>query len=386
MRRRPGATGAYWPGDPVGRRRFVDIGAVPLESGGQLDDVTIAYETWGTPAADGSNAVLVLHALTGDSHVAGDVAPGHPSPGWWDVLVGPGKALDTDRWFVVAPNILGGCQGSTGPASPGPDGRPWASRFPWLTIRDQVHAEALFSDAIGVERWAAVLGGSMGGMRVLEWGVMYPERVRGLAPLAVSATATADQIGLQTIQMHAVRSDPHYQGGEYLTAAYEDPDAPGPHAGLRLARQIAHWSYRSREEFSLRFGRRAQDDEDPLTGGRFEVASYLEYHGAKLAARFDAASYVVLTAAMNSHDVGRGRGGVSAALRAVGADVVVAGVDSDRLYPLEEQHALAHQLRVPGERATVIRSPYGHDGFLIEFPQVSRIVADLLQRVAGPGR
>jgi len=339
--------------------------------------VTLAYETFGTLNREHNNAVLVLHALTGDSHVSGVAGEGHVSPGWWDQLVGPGKAIDTDRWFVLCPNVLGGCQGSTGPSSRHPDGEPWGARFPIITIRDQVAAEILLADQLSIHQFAAVLGGSMGGMRVLEWGIMAPERMRGLAPIAVSATATSDQIGLQTMQINMIRSDPAWQGGAYLC----NPDAPGPTAGLMLARQLAHWSYRSREEFSLRFARRAQGDEDPLRDGRFAVSSYLEYHGEKLVRRFDAASYVTLTHAMNTHDVGRDRGGVSQALATIRADVVVAGIDSDRLYPLEEQHALAHQLHIHGDRATVIRSPYGHDGFLIEAPQVGRIIGALLTRI-----
>ena len=376
------ATGAWRDGDPEGRRRFIDIGCVSLERGGELPDVTLAYETWGQLNALRDNAVLVLHALTGDSHVVGQVEPGHPSPGWWDGLIGPGCPIDTNRWFVVAPNVLGGCQGSTGPASPAPDGRPWASRFPAITIRDQVAAEVALTDHLGIDSWAAAIGGSMGAMRVLEWAVMAPGRVRGIAPIAVSATATPDQIALQSIQIHAIRNDPNYRDGDYLDVAHDDPYAPGPHDGLALARRIAHWSYRSREEFSLRFGRDPQGDEDPFSGGRFAVESYLDHHGEKLTHRFDAASYVALTSAMNSHDVGRDRGGVRAALSEVKAAVLVAGVDSDRLYPLEEQHALAHHLRVPGERAELIRSPYGHDGFLIELPQVGWLIEQLLDRAA----
>jgi homoserine O-acetyltransferase/O-succinyltransferase len=380
---RPPATGAWRDGDPVGRRRFARIGTLALERGGTLPDVQVAYETWGQLAPDGRNAVLVLHALTGDSHVAGPVEPGHPTPGWWDGLVGPGKAIDTGRWFVVVPNVLGGCQGTTGPASLAPDGRPWASRFPALTIRDQVDAEVALTDHLGIDSWAAVVGGSMGGMRVLEWAVMQPDRVRGIAPLAVSATATADQIGLQSIQLHAIRSDPDHRDGDYLLTGYDDPSAPAPHRGLALARRLAHWSYRSREEFQLRFGREHQTDEDPFSGGRFAIESYLDHHGTKLLHRFDAATYVVLTDAMNTHDVGRGRGGIVPALARVTAEVAVAGVDSDRLYPLEEQHALAHLLRVKGERATVIRSPHGHDAFLIEDRQVGAVIGGLLERVAG---
>lgn len=369
--------GGWRPGDPSGRRQFAALGALALELGDSIPNLTLAYETFGTLNADRSNAVLVLHALTGDSHVAGDASEGHKSPGWWNELVGPGKAIDTDTWFVVCPNVLGGCQGSTGPSSLHPDGNVWGARFPTITIRDQVAAEILLANTLGIDTFAAIIGGSMGGMRVLEWGIMAPERMLGLAPIAVSATATADQIGLQTMQINMIRSDPAWQGGAYLA----DPNGPAPTAGLKLARQLAHWSYRSREEFSLRFTRRAQDGEDPLRDGRFAVSSYLEYHGEKLAARFDAASYVTLTHAMNTHDVGRNRGGVSTALAAITADVVVAGIDSDRLYPLEEQHALAHQLHIQGDRATVIRSPYGHDGFLIEAPQVGRISSGLLTRI-----
>lgn len=369
--------GGWLAGDPPGARQFAALGVLPLELGGDIPDLTLAYETFGTLNSKRSNAVLVLHALTGDSHVAGELSPGHPSPGWWNELVGPGKAIDTNEWFVVCPNVLGGCQGSTGPSTPHPDGQPWGARFPTITIRDQVAAEMRLADRLNIDTFAAVVGGSMGGMRVLEWGIMAPERMRGLAAIAVSATATADQVGLQTMQINMIRSDPAWQGGNYLA----DPRGPGPTTGLMLARQLAHWSYRSREEFSLRFARRAQGDEDPLRAGRFAVSSYLEYHGEKLLARFDAASYVALTHAMNTHDVGRDRGGVSTALANVAAEVVVAGIDSDRLYPLEEQHALAHQLRVPGDRATVIRSPYGHDGFLIEAPQVGRIMQSLLTRV-----
>lgn len=379
------ATGAWREGDPIGSRRFVSVGTLPLEQGGVLPEVRLAYETWGTLAPDGSNAVLIEHALTGDSHVLGPAGPGHPTPGWWSGLVGPGEAIDTDRWFVVAPNVLGGCQGSTGPASLAPDGRPWASRFPTITIRDQVAAEVPLADHLGVRRWAAVIGGSMGGMRVLEWAVGHPDRVRGIAPLAVGAASTADQIALQSIQISAIRADRHFRDGDYLLDVLTDPDAPGPTTGLALARRLAHWTYRCREEFLIRFGRSHQGAEDPFDAGRFAIESYLEHHGEKLVRRFDAASYVLLTQAMNLHDVGRGRGGVVSALARYDGEVAVAGVDSDRLYPLEEQHALAHLLGVPGQRATVIRSPHGHDAFLIEDRQVGALLADLLARVAARG-
>ena len=340
-------TGAWLPGDPVGRRRFARIGPLRCESGQLIPDVTLAYETWGTLNAEGSNAVLVLHALTGDSHVAGPAGGGHPTPGWWDGLVGPGRPLDTDRWFVVAPNVLGGCQGSTGPASAAPDGAPWGSRFPRVTVRDQVAAELVLAGQLGVRRWAGVLGGSMGGMRALEWAVEHPDRVGGLVALACSATASAEQIAWCSVQLAAIRSDPNWRGGDF----YDAEPGQGPHIGMGIARRLAHVTYRSEAELAARFGRDAQPGEDPTAGGRFAVESYLDHHASKLAHRFDAGSYVALTESMNSHDVGRGRGGVAAALGRVSAPTLVIGVDSDRLYPVHQQAELASLIPTAGHAA-----------------------------------
>jgi homoserine O-acetyltransferase len=327
-----------------------------------LPSVRIAYETWGTLDPDGSNAVLVEHALTGDSHVVGTVGPGHATPGWWAGLVGPGRPVDTDAFFVVCANVLGGCQGTTGPSSPGPDGGRWGSRFPEVTVGDQVRMEAVLADALGIDRWACVVGGSMGGMRALEWAVALPERVERLFFLAAGAAATADQIGTQTTQQAAIRADPRWNGGDYDLA---DP----PLDGLGIARRIAHLTYRSGFELGERFGATKQED------GRFAVASYLEHHADKLGRRFDAGSYVLLTEVMNSWDVGRGRGGVAAALGRVTARALVAGVDSDRLYPIALQREVADALGVP---LHVIESPYGHDGFLIETDAVGTLLAGLL--------
>ncbi len=305
------SSGAWHEGDPVGRRRFVDIGGLDLERGGRLSQVRIAYETWGTLNEARDNVILVEHALTGDSHVSGEAGPGHPSPGWWNSLIGTGRPVDPDEWFVVASNVLGGCQGSTGPSSLAPDGRPWGSRFPYVTVRDQVAAEAALLDALGIHRIAAVVGGSMGGMRALEWAVTHPERVDRCLVLASTAYATADQIAWCQPQLLAIRHDPDYAGGDYYATGRS------PETGLGLARRIAHITYRTETELSERFGREAQLGEDPLSGGdrgRFAVESYLDHHAGKLARRFDANSYVRLTEAMNSHDVGRDRGGVAAAL------------------------------------------------------------------------
>ncbi|MEU9923053.1 homoserine O-acetyltransferase [Streptomyces griseoluteus] len=370
----PPVTGAWRDGDPAGRRRWHTAGGpLPLEAGGELPGVRLAFETWGRLAPDRSNAVLVLHALTGDSHVAGPAGPGHPTPGWWDALVGPGRALDTDRWFVVAPNVLGGCQGSTGPASarPGSD-RAWGGAFPFLTQRDQVAAEAGLADALGIERWALVVGGSMGGMRAVEWAVSYPERVGALLLLATTASASAEQIAWAGIQLGAIRADPHWRGGDYHSAGR------GPVDGLGLARRLAHVTYRAEAELQTRFGRAPQGAEDPWHGGRYQVGSYLDHHAEKLVRRFDAGSYVVLTEAMNAHDVGRGRGGTRSALAGVRAPALVAGVDSDRLYPLSQQRELA-ALIPSADGVRVVESPYGHDGFLIETEQVGRLVAELLR-------
>ncbi|MGC4996853.1 homoserine O-acetyltransferase MetX [Streptomyces sp. DT195] len=368
------AGGAWRDGDPAGRRRWYTADApLPLEAGGELPGTRLAFETWGRLAPDRSNAVLVLHALTGDSHVAGPAGPGHPTPGWWDALAGPGRALDTDRWFVVAPNVLGGCQGSTGPASPRPDAdRAWGGAFPFLTQRDQVAAEAGLTDALGIDRWAMVVGGSMGGMRAVEWAASYPERVGALLLLATAASASAEQIAWADIQLRAIRTDPHWRGGDYHGTGL------GPSNGLGLARRLAHVTYRAEAELRTRFGRAPQGAEDPWHGGRYQVQSYLDHHAEKLIRRFDAGSYVVLTEAMNAHDVGRGRGGARAALARVRAPALVAGVDSDRLYPLSQQRELA-ALIPSADRVRVVESPYGHDGFLIETEQVGRLVAELLR-------
>lgn len=365
---------AWREGDPPGHRQFVDLpGPVRLEQGGELPAVRVAYETWGTPAPDGGNAVLVEHALTGDSHVSGDRGPGHPTAGWWEGLIGPGRALDTNRWWVICPNVLGGCQGTTGPSSLAPDGAPWGSRFPRISIGDQVALEAALADALGVRRWAAVLGGSMGGMRALEWAVGLPDRLERALVLAVGARATGDQIGTQTTQIHAIRSDPAFRGGDYYSAV----DGEGPHVGLGIARRIAHLTYRAELELDIRFGNSPQGTEDPARGGRYAAQSYLDHHDAKLVRRFDANSYVTLTEAMNGYDVGRGRGGVADALRRVTARTLVAGIDSDRLYPLRLQQEMADGIPT-AEQLHVVHSDYGHDGFLIEVDAVGGLVKELL--------
>jgi homoserine O-acetyltransferase len=362
---KPPATGAWREGDPAGERKFVSIGSLTLERGDELPNVRIAYETFGTLNSAGDNAVLVLHTLTGDSHAVGEARLGHPTAGWWGGIIGEGKSIDTGEWFVVAPNMLGGCQGTTGPASSAPDGTEWGARFPFVTIRDQVAAQVAFSDAIGIRSWAAVIGGSMGGMQALEWAVGYPERVERIGILASPESSNADQIALNTVQVDAIHLDPKFVDGDY----YGAKDGEGPTKGLALARRMALLNYRSPTELNDRFQRSWQSGISPLGGGgRYAVESYLDFHGNKFTRRFDANSYITLVNAMNSHDIGRDRGGVAKALSAVTARALVLGIDSDRLFPLAHQELIAKLLpsTIDDGEVVVISSPFGHDGFLIE--------------------
>ncbi len=371
----PPTTAASWrDGDHPGRRQFAGIGDLVLESGEQIPGVVLAYETWGELNDARDNAILVEHALTGDSHVVGEAGPGHPTEGWWPDVIGSGAPLDSDEYFVVAINVLGGCQGSTGPATRAADGRAWGSRFPRVTIRDQVVAEARLADELGIERWHTVIGGSMGGMRTLEWVAGHPDRVGTAIALATSGYATAEQIGWSQAQILAIRNDPSFAGGDY----YERDE--GPEAGLGIARRIAHITYRSELELHERFDRDVQDEPADGRGrARFTVESYLDHHGGKLAGRFDANSYAVLSEAMNSHDIGRGRGGMREALAPFAGRLVIAPVDSDRLYPPRLSEELADA--APAAELTTIRSRVGHDGFLTEIGQVSGLIRPLFTGV-----
>jgi homoserine O-acetyltransferase len=360
----------------VGERRFAEVGDVTTESGALIPQVRVAYETWGTLNDDRSNAVYICHALTGDSHVAGRAGPGHRTDGWWHGLVGPGCAVDTDDWFVVCANVLGGCQGTTGPSSVAPDGEPWGSRFPVVTVPDMVEVEYRLTDLLGIPSWALMLGPSLGGMRVLEWMVRHPDRVRGGLVLGSTAAVSADQIGTHAVQIDAIHADPAFRRGDYYDAA----DGDGPHAGMGIARRIAHLTYRCETELGQRFGRDAQEGEDPYGGGRFAVESYLDHHADKLARRFDANTYIALTRAMSLFDLGRGRGGTAAALGVIEAPLTVVGIDSDRLFPVRLQQEIVDQ--APGaDRLHLLLSPYGHDGFLVEDEQVGVFVAHALHRV-----
>jgi len=377
-------TGAWMPGDPPGRRRFFTFATdrqFALDSGAALRDVTVAYEVWGTLEPDASNAVLLCHAWTGDSHAAGPAGRGHPTPGWWEGMIGPGRPIDTNRWFVVCPNVLGGCQGSTGPASPHPDdGRPYGSRFPVITIRDMVRAQARLTDHLGIDAWHAVIGGSMGGMQVLEWAITYPQRVRAIVPIAACMQATAQQIAWGVIGRQAIALDPRWRGGDYYDAAPGD----GPSAGLGVARMVAQVTFRSDNVFTDRFGRdladRALHGDTFGLWQQFEVERYLEHHGVKLVRRFDANSYLVIGKAMDLHDIARGRGDVLAAMERISAPSLTIGISSDMLYPAYQQRQIDELLTANGvpSRYVEVDSPHGHDGFLINLDQVADPIAKFL--------
>ncbi|MBX7455914.1 homoserine O-acetyltransferase [Mycolicibacterium sp. 3033] len=357
---------------PEGEIGIIDIGSLRLESGAVLDDVSIAVQRWGELSPERDNVVVVLHALTGDSHITGPAGPDHPTPGWWDGVAGPGAPIDTDRWCAISTNVLGGCRGSTGPGSIAPDGKTWGSRFPVTTVRDQVAADVAVLERLGITEVAAVIGGSMGGARALEWIVSHPDDVRAALVLAVGARATADQIGTQSTQVAAITADPHWCNGDYHDTGHS------PDAGMEIARRFAHLTYRGEAELDERFGNSAQSGEDPTAGGRYSVQSYLEYQGRKLVSRFDAGTYVALTDALSSHDVGRGRGGVAAALRGCRVPTVVGGITSDRLYPLRLQQELADLL--PGcDGLDVVDSEFGHDGFLVETDAVGKLIRRTLE-------
>jgi homoserine O-acetyltransferase/O-succinyltransferase len=375
-------TGAWRPGDEVGHRQFLHLPEsrpFALEGGGVLRGVDLAYETWGQLDATASNAVLVCHALTGDSHVAGPSGHGHPVAGWWDDLVGPGKAVDTDRWFVVCVNVLGGCQGTTGPASIDPStGRPYSNSFPVITIRDMVRSQVAVADHLGIGRWRAVIGGSMGGMQALEWAVMYPDRLASAAVLATSVAASAQQIAWSHVGRLAIAGDPRWRDGDY----YDAEPGDGPHEGLSLARSIAQIHYRSERVFQERFDRRTVEPVDRLSlWDRFQVESYLDYHGEKLVRRFDANTYLILNKAMDLHDLARKRGSASDAFDRIAAPVLTLSIDSDTLYPPYQQEHLRDELAARGVLFdhVGITSPHGHDGFLLEPGQVGPPLTALLE-------
>ncbi|MGE5590001.1 MAG: homoserine O-acetyltransferase MetX [Bacillota bacterium] len=354
--------------------------SLALESGGRLGPITVAYETYGT--YNGANAVLILHALTGDSHVAGRYRPDDPRPGWWDPLVGPGKAFDTDRYYVICSNVLGGCQGTTGPASTNPaTGQPYGPDFPVITVRDMVRVQRALLDRLGIDRVLAVAGGSLGGMQALEWAVQFPDRVAGAIPIGANARFHAQGIAFNEVQRRAILNDPAWQGGRYYPG-------PGPTAGLAVARMLGMITYRSLESMEEQFGRqvRSGDSDAPWRDfePRFSVETYLQHQGEALVRRFDANSYLYLSKAMDLHDVSRGFPSYQAALGRIRARMLVVGIRSDLLFPAQQQRDLTAGLLRAGVDARYLEmdSPWGHDAFLVDHHLLAPAIRDFLEELS----
>jgi homoserine O-acetyltransferase len=353
-------------------------GALTLASGRTLDRVDVAYETWGDLDADGANAVLVCHALSGDSHLAG-LRPGQAAdaaPGWWDVMVGPGKAIDTDRFFVVCVNVLGGCSGTTGPSSIEPEtGAPYGLRFPMVTIEDMVDVQARLLHALGVRKLASVVGGSMGGMQALAWAKRYPERVGSVVADATTWRLGAQAIAFNEVGRRAILEDPAFAEGHY----YESGQ---PESGLGIARMIGHITYLSDESMHKKFGRRLQSSADYAYDfvSEFQVESYLAYQGQRFVERFDANTYLYMTKAMDYFDLQGDAPSLAAALRNVSARFLVLSFSSDWLFPTARSRELVSALRENGNEVSFaeIPSAYGHDAFLLEPEAQHRLIAPFL--------
>jgi homoserine O-acetyltransferase len=352
-----------------------------LDCGIDLSPFQIAYQTYGTLNADRSNAILVCHALTGDQHVANP----HPvtgKPGWWQTLVGPGKALDTDRYFIICSNVLGSCMGSTGPASTNPaTGKAWGLDFPVITIPDMVRAQAMLIDRLGIDTLLGVVGGSMGGMQTLQWAAAYPKRVFSALAIACSTRHSAQNIAFHELGRQAVMADPEWHGGRYFE------DGAYPDRGLGVARMAAHITYLSDAALHRKFGRRMQDRDLPTFSfdADFQVESYLRYQGSSFVERFDANSYLYLTRAMDYFDIAADHNGVLAqAFRGTQTRFCVVSFTSDWLFPTTESRATVHALNAGGARVSFaeIETDRGHDAFLLDVPEFIEISRAFLQSAA----
>lgn len=358
----------------TGQVRSFTFEALPLQLGGQFGPVTLAYETWGTLNAAGDNAVLITHALTGNTHAHDAERPDDTKVAWWNPLIGPGRFFDTSRYFVICSNILGGCYGSTGPSSSDPvTGRRYGMRFPVVTIRDMVQAQRRLIEHLAVRRIAMVAGGSIGGQQALEWAVAYPELVEKAIVVAATAALTAQGVAFSEVQRQAIMSDPRWQEGDY------EP-GEGPDAGLAIARMLAMITYQSEESMELRFARREARRVDIASPGgyadlgkRFDVDSYLYYQGQSLVKRFDANSYLYISRAMDLYDVSEGYASLEAALRRLRSKALFIGIRSDFLFPAAHVRWLAEQVNAAGGDATYMEldSPHGHDAFLKEWEQMN---------------
>ena len=357
--------------------RFGPDQPLKLDAGVELAPFQIAYQTYGTLNSARSNAVLICHALTGDQHAA-NVHPVTGKPGWWETMVGPGKPIDTDRYFVISPNVVGACMGTTGPASiNNRSGRPYGLEFPVVTIRDMVRAQAMLLDHLGIETLFAVAGGSMGAMQVLQWAVTYPERVFAALPIAGATRHSAQNIAFHEVGRQAVMADPDWRGGRYLA------EGTNPRRGLAVARMAAHITYLSDAALHRKFGRRFQDRAMPTFSfdADFEVESYLRHQGSSFVERFDANSYLYLTRAMDYFDLAADFDGVLAeAFRGTKTRFCVVSFTSDWLFPTPESRAIVHALNASSARVSFaeIVTDKGHDAFLLDEPELFAIVRGFL--------
>jgi homoserine O-acetyltransferase len=372
----PGAGANHAPARP--ELHLHSIGSFEPELGGRLEDVTLAYETWGELDASGENAVLIVHALTGDSHAAGEPCETHRRGGWWKPMIGPGQAIDTDKYFVVCSNVIGGCSGSTGPASLDPrTGRPYGMRFPVITVRDMVRAQRRLLGSLGVRRLSLVIGGSIGGQQALEWAVEYPDFVERSVPIAATGALGPMGIGVHgEIGRRAIMADPDWQGGDYYGTGCSPED------GLATARMAAMMTYQSATGQWERFGRRpaSRPALHEEFGGRFEIESYLHYQGRDLVERFDANSYLYLSRAMDLYDVAAGYESEGEALRRIEAEVLFVGITSDWLFPPNEVRGMAGRAKDAGVtvRYSEVDTQSGHDAFLKDWTELREAIGPLV--------
>jgi homoserine O-acetyltransferase/O-succinyltransferase len=356
-------------------RGSVSFDSIPLDSGTVLAPVEVAYQTYGTLNAAKSNAILVEHAFSGDAHAAG-IDPETSKPGWWDNMIGPGKGFDTDRYFVICTNVLGGCRGTTGPGSINPaSGCPYALQFPAITISDMVRLQKMAIDRFGIPRLLAVTGGSMGGMQALEWAVAYPDRVVSAIPIASTTRHSAQQIAFNEVGRQAIMFDPHWNNGDYYG---KQP----PAGGLSVARMVGHITYMSDHSMREKFGRRLRAKDQPSSnfGVDFEVESYLRYRGSQFVNRFDANSYLYITKAMDYFDLTKGRGTLEQTFAQTEASFQVISFSSDWLYPSYQSREMVRALQTVGRDVsyTEMQSSYGHDSFLLDVGQQADIVRGFL--------
>jgi len=365
----------------VQRQEYVMEQGLEVACGQRLAPIRVAYETYGSLNEDKSNAVLVLHALTGDCHAAGHYSDDDAKPGWWDIMIGPGKPLDTDRYFVICSNVLGGCMGSTGPASVNPEtGKPFGSDFPVLTIGDMVRVQRRLLEHLGVERLLSAVGGSVGGMQVLEWSVRYPDFVFSAIPLATTSKHSAQAIAFNEVARQAIMADPQWSGGHYY-------DGARPEHGLAVARMIGHITYLSDESMRQKFDRRLQERCDLSFNfeADFQVESYLRYQGNKFVERFDANSFLYLTKAADYFNLEKewGDGSLVGAFARASARYLVTSFTSDWLYPTYQSKAMVQAMKKNGLDVSFceIEAPWGHDAFLLPNERLDNLISGFLERM-----